>query len=180
MRARASAAVAILLCISNVAIAQVGPKAPPSREAILAAARDVIQKARFASLVTLGEKGEPQARIVDPFPPDSSFTVWVGTNPLTRKVGQIRRDGRVTLIWFDAGNLSYVSLAGSAVLVSDSAEKARHWKEDWASLYRDRNRGDDYLLIRITPMHMEVVSPANGMLNDPKTWRPVILDFPPG
>ena len=180
MRTRASAAVAIFFCMSSVATAQVVPKAPPGRQAIIAAARDIIDKARFGSLVTLGEKGAPQARIVDPFAPDSSFIVWVATNPLTRKASQIRNDGRVILLWFDPADPGYVSLTGRATLVADPAEKARHWKEDWAGLYRDRNRGDDYLLIRIAPLHMEVVSSAHGMIGDPITWKPVMLDFPGG
>lgn len=166
-----------LLCIPQVTPAQIAPS-PPSRQEILVAARSIIQSARFSTLVTLGEKGDPQARIVDPFAPDSTFTVWVATNPLTRKVGQIKRDARVVLLWFETGNPGYVSLSGRAALVSDSAEKAKHWKEDWKDLYRNRNHGDDYLLIRVIPTHMEVVSYANGMINDRRTWRPVTIDFP--
>lgn len=170
-------AVAALLSFAQPGNAQQTQKAPPTREEILAAARSVIAKARFSTLVTLGEQGEPRARIVDPFAPDSSFTIWVATNPATRKVGDIKRDGRVVLLWFEAGNPGYVSLSGRAVLVSDAAEKDKHWNEEWKGLYRDRNHGDDYLLIRVTPVHMEVVSYANGMINDPKTWRPVMLEF---
>ena len=177
MRIRVIAALAGFLSVAQVAGAQQTQKTPPTREEILAAARWIIAKSRFSTLVTLGEKGEPHARIVDPFAPDSSFTVWVATNRVTRKVDQIRRDGRVVLLWFEPGNPGYVSLSGHAVLVSDSAEKEKHWKEDWKNLYRDRNHGDDYLLIRIKPTHMEVVSYADGMIGDPKTWRPAILNF---
>jgi len=143
----------------------------------LSIARSIMTKARFSTLVTLGEKGEPRARIVDPFAPDSSFTVWVATNSVTRKVREIRRDARVVLLWFETGNPGYVSLSGRAQLVSDKSEREKHWKEDWKALYRDRNHGDDYLLIRVTPTHMEVVSYADGMIGDPKTWRPLMLDF---
>jgi general stress protein 26 len=178
MRARVAAFVFGVICIPHVTAAQAQQKAPPTRDEILVTARSIIQKARFATFVTVGDKGEPQARIVDPFAPDSSFTVWVATNPLTRKVSQIRRDARVTLLWFDPGNFGYVSLDGRAILMSEAAEKEKHWKEEWSGLYRDRNHGDGYLLIRVTPVHMELVSYANGMIGDPKTWRPVMLDFP--
>lgn len=177
MRTRLIGIFAANLMIGGMAAAQTPAKAPPTRAEILTAARSIISKARFGTLVTLGEKGEPRARIVDPFAPDSSFVVWVATNPLTRKVGEIRRDHRVVMMWFESGNPGYVSLNGRAVLVSDAAEKEKHWKEDWKNLYRDRNHGADYLLIRIEPTHMEVVSYANGMVGDPKTWRPVMLDF---
>ena len=177
MRIRVIAALAGFLSIAQVTSAQQTQKAPPTREEILAAARSIIAKARFGTFVTLGAKGEPRARIVDPFAPDSSFTVWVATNSATRKVNEIRRDARVVLLWFEPGNPGYVSLSGRARLVSDLSEREKHWNDDWKGLYRDRNHGDDYLLIRVTPVHMEVVSYGRGMVGDPKTWRPVMLDF---
>lgn len=149
----------------------------PTRADIIAAARSVIDKARFGTLVTLGEKGEPRARIVDPFAPDSSFVVWVATNPATRKVNEVQHDGRVVMLWFEPGNPGYVSLSGEAVTVSDRAAKDAHWKEDWRRLYSDGNHGDDYLLIRIKPTHLEVVSYGAHLIGDPKTWRPLMIDF---
>ncbi len=44
---------------------------------------------------------------------------------------------------------------------------------------KDMNRGGDYLLIRVEPSRLEVVSAAFGMTNDPATWRPVVLDLRP-
>lgn len=122
--------------------------------------------------------GQPQARIVDPFPPDSDLTIWIATNPLTRKVQEIRRDPRVTLLYFSRATFEYVTVLGTAVLDTDSLHKAVHWKGEWAALYKDQNRGEDYLLLRVKPSRLEVVSARRGMHNDPKTWRPVILDVP--
>lgn len=177
MRFRIIAAFAGFLTVAPIAVAQQAQKAPPTREAVLTAARSIIGKARFGTLVTLGEKGEPHARVVDPFTPDSAFTIWVATNRETRKVKEIKADPRVVLLWFEPGNPGYVSLSGHAELVSDRAEKEKYWKAEWRNLYKDRNRGDDYLLVRIKPTHMEVVSYADGLLGDPETWKPVTLDF---
>ena len=71
---------------------------------------------------------------------------------------------------------AYVSLSGRAELVRDSVQKEKHWKPEWAGFYRNANHGDDYLLIRVIPTHMEIV--GKGMASDPKTWRPVMIDFP--
>jgi len=65
----------------------------------------------------------PQARIVDPFAPEADFTIWVATNPLTRKVAEIRQDPRVTLLYFNAAAAEYVTVLGTATLVSDSASR---------------------------------------------------------
>ena len=64
------------------------------------------------------------------------------------------------------------------MLDTDAAQKAAHWKAEWAALYKDQNRGEDYLLLRVKPSGLEVVSARRGMGNDPKTWRPVIVDVP--
>lgn len=159
---------------------QTGPaKPPPSRAEAIAAARTVMADARYATFITLDDTGHPQSRIVDPFAPEDDLTIWIATNARSRKVGQIEADPRVTLTWLDAGRQSYVTVLGVARSVRDPREKARLWKEEWAAFYKDRNRGDDYLLIRVTPRRLEVVSERLGMTNDPVTWRPVVVDLMP-
>jgi general stress protein 26 len=153
------------------------PASADRRAAIVEAVRTIVEKARYASLVTLDDTGHPQARVVDPLPPEADLTIWIATNPLSRKVGQIARDRRVTLLYFDAAGESYVTVIGTATTVRDPREKVRRWKEEWAAFYKDRNLGDDFLLIRVEPSRLEVSSAALGMANDPATWRPVILDL---
>ena len=70
-----------------------------------------------------------------------------------------------------------VRQSGDATLVDDPAEKARRWKPEWAGFYADENRGADYLLIRVVPRRLELVSYADGLVNDPKTWRPIHHEF---
>ena len=101
----------------------------------------------------------------------------MATNSRSRKVGEIRKDSRVALSYFDARTMSYVTLVGRASLVADSAEKAKRWKEDWAKFYANRNLGDDYLLIKVTPARLEVSAEGQGIRNDPKTWRAVAIEF---
>ena len=117
------------------------PALAVDRAAVLRAAHEVAQKARYATFITIGEDGQPQARIVDALGPDEEFTVWVGTNPVTRKVAEIAKDPRVTVSFFDPSGLSYVTLVGTARLVTDPAVKAKHWKGAWASFYKNEHRG---------------------------------------
>ena len=170
-------ALAVALCLATSAAAQTLPPAAPDRAAIVKVATGIMQRARFCTLVTIGEDGHPQARVIDAFPPDGQMVVWMATNALTRKVAEIRKDPRVTLSYFDPNTMGYVTLLGKAALVTDGAEKAKRWKEDWAKLYTDKNRGDDYLLIKVTPIRLEVSVESQGITNDPKTWRPVVVDF---
>ncbi|MDP3719423.1 MAG: pyridoxamine 5'-phosphate oxidase family protein [Acidobacteriota bacterium] len=150
----------------------------PSRGQILAGGRDIIQKARYCSFITAGEDGHPQARIVDPLGPDDNFTFWIATNPLTRKVGQIRRDPRVTLLCFDAATASYATVLAKAAIVTDAEEKARHWKAAWTPFYSGGAQGSDVVLVRLSPSRLEVVGVSRGLNPDPKTWLPLAVTFP--
>jgi PPOX class probable F420-dependent enzyme len=150
----------------------------PDRAATIKAARHVMQQARYCGLITIGSDGQPQARVVDPFPPEEDFVVWLATNPKTRKVAQIRHDPRVTLYYFDPADPGYVTLFGRAELVDAPEEKAKRWKEEWSSFYNENNKGSDYMLIRVTPYRIEVVSYSQGLVNDSETWAPESLSLP--
>jgi general stress protein 26 len=153
--------------------------APPSREAILTAAREVMGQARYATFVTIDSSGQPHSRIVDPFPPEPDFGIWIGTNAATRKLAQIAGNPRVTLLYFDAPRQHYVSVIGTAMAVRDRVEKTRRFKPEWKTFYRNGAEGDDYVLIKITPSRLEIVAESLGLTNDPATWRPVTLDLKP-
>ena len=148
------------------------------RADVLKAAREIAQKARYATFITIGADGQPQARIVDALGPDEDFNVWVGTNPLSRKVAEILKDPRVTLSFFEPAGPAYVTLVGTARLVLDPASRAKHWKSAWAPFYKDEHRGLDFALICVVPRRLEVVSQAHGLVNEPVTWRPVSVEFP--
>jgi general stress protein 26 len=142
----------------------------------LGAAREVMQAARYCTLVTLDEIGHAQARTMDAFAPEADFTVWMATNPRSRKVSQIRKHPRVTLHYFDPASMGTVTLFGVARLVDDTAEKSRRWKEELKAFYADRDAG--YLLIAVTPERLEILSPRHGIENDPVTWKPVTAELP--
>ena len=180
IRVATAACIALFFSVPGAPVATGQPASPvaPTRAAIISATRTIIGHARYATLVTVDASGQPQARIVDPFLPEDDLTIWIATNARSRKVGEIAANGRVTLLYFDANTQSYVTVIGRAGLVRDETEKGARWKEEWATFYKNKNHGDDYLLIRVVPSRLEVVSPALGLLNDPDTWRPVILELP--
>lgn len=152
--------------------------AQPARARVLRAAREVMARARYATFVTVDAQGLPQARIVDPAPPEGEgFTVWIATNARTRKVGELRADGRAALAWFDRGGMATVTLRGRAELVDDGAEKARRWRKAWAPFYPGGAADPGLVLIRFRPASLEISSPRHSLANDPETWRPVILVF---
>jgi general stress protein 26 len=99
------------------------------RAPVIAAATEIMTKARFCTLITLGEDGHPQARVVDPFSPEAGMVLWIGINPVTRKVREIRKNPRVTVGYLNPDGSGHVTLLGSAEVDTDSAEKQRHYQE---------------------------------------------------
>jgi PPOX class probable F420-dependent enzyme len=180
LRSKPGLLAALLLCAAGTvtSLAQAIPADAASEGTrLLDVARQVMAAARYCTLVTLGADSQPQARIMDPLEPEADMTVWFATNPATRKVDEVRRDPRVTLLYFDPKGPSFVTLLGRASVVDDPAEKARRFKEEWAPFYRDRNRGPDYVLIRVRVHRLEVVSQPHGIVNDPENWRPRSIDL---
>ena len=147
----------------------------PDRAHVLGIARDVIKSARYATLATLDDRQQPQARIVDPLDPDEAMTVYFATNPLSRKVAEIRRDPRVTLLYFDSARPAYVTLIGRARAV-DAASKRVHFKQEWSGFFSPE-KPDTYSLYRVEVSRIEVVSPKDGLPGNPATWRPEIVEI---
>ena len=154
------------------------PAAAAEPATVLKAAREIARKARYATFITIGPEGQPQARIVDALGPDDDFAVWVGTNPATRKVAEIAKDPRVTVSFFEPSMPAYVTLIGTATVVTDPSVKAKHWKESWEPFYKNGSRGADFALLKFVPHRLEIVSEKDGLVNERVTWRPVTVDFP--
>jgi general stress protein 26 len=148
-----------------------------SREALISAAREIMTVTRYCALITTGRDRRSHARTMDAFAPEENMTVWLATNPRSRKVAEIRRNPKVTLYYFDRESSAYVTIYGIARLVNDKSEKAKRWKEDWKTFYPDRDKS--YLLISVTTQRLEVVNVNKGIVGTSPTWQPLSVDFPP-
>lgn len=167
---RATAIVALCSAATGSALrAQIA--ADSTRQTDLpSAARSIIAAAKYAALITTDRLGAPQSRTIQPMAPTADWEIWFATNPRTRKVGEIARDPRVVLHYFDAATLSYASLHGRATVVRDRRTKDAHWDPAWDTFYPDRD--SSVALIRVRVQRMEVVSTNLKIVGDPKTWRP--------
>jgi general stress protein 26 len=166
---RVAVSLAILLNAAQALVAE--------DEAVVAAARSIIESAQLATLVTLDDAGHPRARTMDPFPPEAEMVVWMATNRSTRKVREIETDSRATLHYYDAQGIGYVTLLGRAELIDDDAVRASRYKAEWGDFYDDGPHGDDYVLIRFVPFQLEVVSLEHSIASEPKAWKPAIVEL---
>ena len=133
-------------------------------------AREIMKAAYYCSLITLDENNQPRARIMEPFPAEEDMTIWLATNPKSRKVKQLKNNSKATLQYFDKGNLGYITLMGNAYLVHDEKAKQKYWRDSWESFYA--NQKEAYMLIKFIPNKLEVISTKHGIDGDSITWQP--------
>lgn len=165
----------LLLVLSQSSYGQNSIPSEAAEKALLVAAREIMTDAGTCALITLDEENNPLVRVMDPFLPEKDFTVWFGTNPASRKVDNINRNPIVTLYYLDSDASGYVVIHGNARLVDDPAEKEKHWKVEWEAFYPDNPEG--YMLIKVSPVWMEVISYSRGITGDPVTWQPQRISF---
>ena len=164
-----------LLFISIRSFSQNTDPTDPLKFELMNAAREIMTAANTCALITLDEEGRPRVRVMDPFLPENDFTVWFGTNPKSRKVNQIKKNSDVTLYYLDSDASGYVMIHGTAQLVDDPKQKEKYWKVGWKAFYPNKNEG--YLLIKVSPEWMEVLSISRGITGDPTTWKPPVVLF---
>lgn len=141
----------------------------------LVAAREVMRAAGHCALITIGDDGRPQARTMDPSPPDERMRVVFVTNPSSRKVQQLARDPRVTLYYFDASSPGYVTLFGTAREIEDPAEKSERWLSKWSPHYPGGPA--TAAMYEVAASRIEVVSIAHGVVGDDATWTPPSIEI---
>ena len=127
-----------------------------SPDSLMSAARTIIGSATCRVLITVGEDGKPYAREMAPYPVGDDWVIWLGTSTVSRKVKQIQNKPDVIVYYYDPATMSYVSVAGKASLVNDADLKAKYWVDAYSVYYPDRDK--DYILIKVIPENMEVVS----------------------
>ena len=171
-----SVAILILISVPFSGLAQIAEQGSANADQhLIAAAKEIMNSEGSCALITIDDEGVPRVRAMDPFAPEEDLTVWFGTNSRSRKVEQIKKDPRVSLYYLDEDASGYVIVQGVARLVNDPKEKEKRWKSEWEAFYPDKTK--DYLLIEVTPIWMEVLSPPRGISADPVTWQPPVVNF---
>ena len=164
-----------LFLTAGGALAGEKAKTPPTREELIAAARDVMAAQTYCALVTIDATGNPSVRTMNPFPPEEDMTVWFATNDRSRKVAEIRANPRVTLYYADHQKASgYVTISGRAELVADRDEilkrKRAYWDQSFPGL-------KNLVLIKVVPEKLDVLDYKGKIEVDPKTWRTPTVEF---
>jgi general stress protein 26 len=144
-------------------------------ERLLALARRLIDEVTFCVAITQGEDGETNARVVQPLPIQEDWTVNTLTNRRCRKVREIERSGRMTLLYQHDADRSYVTLIGRASVIEDLELKRAIWKP---AHYRWNPEGPEdpaTVFARLVPDRIELWSAVHDVMPEPQGYSAALL-----
>lgn len=154
----------LLTCIMLIPLQNVCSQTNSNSEKIMVAAREIIKKYPYCSLVTVDSSGQPHARTMNPFPIDNEFVTWFATSRNSRKLVEIMNNSKVCIYF--ANHIAaegYVSITGNAEIIDDKDLLIKMKRNYWNNIPNWQN---EFVLIKIVPQTMEVISYKNGLIND--------------
>jgi general stress protein 26 len=144
-------------------------------EHLLSLARRLIDDLTFCVAITAGEDGEINARVVQPLPIRDDWTVDTLTNRRCRKVREIERSGRLTLLYQHDPDRSYVTLLGRASIVEDVELKRAIWKPAHARWNPGGPDDPATVFARLVPDRIELWSAVHNVMPEPQGYSAAVL-----
>ena len=143
---------------------------------LLDLARQLMNELTFCVAATQGEDGETNARVVQPLPVQDDWTVNVITNRRCRKVRDIERSGRLTLLYQHDADKSYVALVGRAEIIEDVELKRLIWTpgyDRWNPLGPD---DPNTVFARLSTDRIELWSAVHDVVPEPHGYSAAVLE----
>ena len=139
------------------------------KDTLIKAAREIMLSTHYCALATVDSTGLPQVRTMNPFPLKDDMVIWFATSRKSRKVKDMRNNPNVCVYFADLKNASgYVTINGKAEVIDDKDLLVKMKRDYWESIPNWQNI---FVLIKITPVTMDVTNYAHGVAGDPETSR---------
>lgn len=127
----------------------------------------IAQAAPYGFVVTDEPAGPPSGRLVQHLEVTDDLVLTFSTSPTSRKAARISSSGRATYLIEDRQSFAYLSLSGTAHLVSDIGERNRLWEEGLRAFFPHGPEGDEFVLVRLRADRLELWSIADGVHPEP-------------
>jgi general stress protein 26 len=144
-------------------------------EYVLEVAKHTITATEYCFFMTQGTTGQIHARLMQPFAPEEDLTLWFGTSPRSRKVRDLQQQCLVTVAFHQPIANAYVALVGLAQVEDNLTARWQRWREEWRRFFPAGPAGEDYVLIKVVPERLEVMSFVRQVTPPPFGLRPAVL-----
>lgn len=145
-----------------------------SKDTIITAALEIMNETTYCALVTVDSTGQPQVRTMNPYPANDELITWFGTSRYSRKVREIRNNPKVAVYYADHLNAKgYVNISGIAEIIDDRDVLMKMKRDYWESI---PDWKENFVLIKIIPVTVEVINYRHKLTNEPKTFKaPMVI-----
>lgn len=143
---------------------------------LLTGVAQAIATVRYCWLVTSEGTGIANARPMGWLPralEADDWTIRFITDGRSEKAAEIRRAGKATVIFQDAGN-AFVTLAGAATLRDEASELRRLWKSAYDAYFPTAQDRANAALIEVDVQHMKLW--IRGVGPEPFGLKPTKLE----
>ena len=144
-------------------------------ERLLTLARKLVDGATYCVGATAADDGGASARVLQPMKVQDDWTVNVITNLRCRKVREVERSGRLTLLYQSEDGRSYASLAGAAEIVEDRDLKRATWTPAHTRFNPNGPEDPATVFMRLKTDRIELFSVAGGVTPEPFGYSAGVL-----
>ncbi|MBZ6370963.1 MAG: pyridoxamine 5'-phosphate oxidase family protein [Microbacterium hominis] len=126
--------------------------------------KELVEDIDFTMLTTADADGHLVSRPMSTREMDENGDIWFFTSDDTKKVDEVEADHDVGLSYLDAKGMRFVSVAGTARVVHDSAKMEQLYTSSLDIWFEDGLDTPGIALLKVTPRETEFWEPAHGKL----------------
>ncbi len=144
---------------------------------LLAGAAKAIGSVRYCWLLTTAADGAPGLRPMGRLLHDAGEDAWTIrfiTDARTRKVADMRVDGRVTIVFQHDPDDAFVTLTGKSTLCESESEVRERWKDAYGAYFPTAQDRANAVFVKVDIERMELW--IRGVTPEPFGLRPTILE----
>lgn len=147
-----------------------------SADHLLRLARDTVNAVPTCLAITIDGDGDANARAINTSKLTDEWTVRFMTDRRTRKVGEIARTGRMTLVYYHQAGGAYVTLVGRARIIDDVAVKQSIWQPASFKWHPGGPTDPNVVLVEFVAERIETWNTPGQIVPDPTKglWAAVL------
>ena len=143
---------------------------------LLSLARATVNAVPTCLAITVDSNGDANARAINTSKLTDDWTARSMTDRRTRKVGEIARTGRMTLVYHHQAGGAYVTLIGRASIIDDIAVKQAIWQPGSSKWHPGGPTDPNVVLIEFVAERIETWNTPGQVVPDPTKglWAAVL------
>ena len=127
---------------------------------------DLVKDIKVAMMTSVEPDGSLHSRPMANHKADASGDIWFFTRNRSPKVAELKKDAQVNLGYSDPSSQNYVSISGTAEIITDKAKIKELWSSDLKAWFPNGPDDPNVALIRVHPSAGEYWdSPSSTVLH---------------